>query len=187
MLSRLSHGKHLRDALDVLERVRSRGVDATLAIAGEETDRGARAALVRMARDASLGPHLRLLGYRADIARLFGGFDVLLHTAHAESFGLALLEAMAHGCPVVASAGGGVPELVSHLETGWLAMPGDVGSLAEGVLAFGGDPRLAERVTANARRDVEIRFPPALEASRLAGIYGELAGGIGNRARIETT
>lgn len=177
MLSRLSHGKHLGDAVEVVAMLARRGVAAELTIAGEETDRGARSVLLRAACARGVADRLHLLGYRRDVPALLGGFDVLLHTAHAESFGLAILEAMAHGCPVVASAGGGVGELVEHRRTGWLAPPGDVAGLADGLLALEGDPALAGALASDARALVASAFTPAREAERLARLYGEVASG----------
>lgn len=189
MLSRLSHGKHLDDALGVLEQVRRRGIAAELVIAGEETDAGARVALLRRARERGVAGRLRLFGYRADVAALLDGFDVLLHTAHAESFGLAILEAMAHGCPVVASAGGGVPEIVRHETSGWLAPAGDVTALADGVVGCLVDRASAISRAAVARAEATARFSPVAEADGLLRLYRELLdGGVasGRRARIAT-
>ena len=177
MSSRLSHGKHLTDAIELLTLLERRGVAAELVIAGEETDRGARVGLLRAARVRGVSGRLRLLGYRRDVPALLARFDVLLHTAHAESFGLAILEAMAHGCPVVASAGGGVPELVEHGRTGWLAPPGDVAALADGSVALHRDLVLAERLASAARAHVATELTPALEAERLERLYREVASG----------
>ncbi len=190
MLSRLSHGKHLADAVAVLEQVRRGGRDAELVVAGEETDFGARLGLLRLAAERGLGQHVRLLGFRRDLASLLASFDVLLHTAHAESFGLAILEAMAHGCPVVASAGGGVPELLSHDATALLAQPGDVAALAAHVSRSLGDRASAVGRAAAARAQAIARFSPRAEAEALCLVYGEaLAAGSpsGDRARIATS
>lgn len=190
MLSRLSHGKHLADAVAVLKHVRRAGRDAALWIAGEETDCGARRELLRLAAERGLGEHVHLLGFRRDIASLLASFDVLLHTAHAESFGLAILEAMAHGCPVVASAGGGVPEVLSHEATGLLAPPGDVAALAGHVSRSLDDRPSAVGRAALARAQVIARFSPRAEAEALCRVYGEALAGdasSGKRARIATS
>ncbi len=176
MLSRLSWGKHLSDALGVLARVRERGIEASLVVAGEETDRGARRALLEEAERRSLESHVRLLGHRADRSALLRSFDLLLHTAHAESFGLSILEAMAHGCPVVAAAGGGVPELVRAGVTAQVAAPGDVAALAAGAEALLADRELAQSMASEAAADVARRFPPAAEAAALASLYRESLG-----------
>lgn len=193
MLSRLSDGKHLADAVAVLATLAGRGVATELFVAGEETDRGARLALLRAAREHGVSDRLSLLGHRHDVPALLARADLLLHTAHAESFGLAVLEAMAHRCPVVAAAGGGIPELVEHGRTGWLAPPGDVTALADGVTAIAHSAALAESLASAARTHAATAFGPALEAERLTRLYGEVASAgtlartAGRAARIETS
>src|SRR5262245_26758466 len=66
------------------------------------------------------GDHVRYLGYRADVSEVLPRADLLLMASRAESFCLAALEAMACGVPVLASAVGGLTELVEHGRHGYL-------------------------------------------------------------------
>jgi glycosyltransferase involved in cell wall biosynthesis len=89
----------------------------------------------------------------------------------SELLGLAVLEAMASGTPVIASRIGGVPEIVRDGETGFLVPPGDVPALGERLHQVLGDQALARRLGANAREDVLDRWTWARVAERCLAAY----------------
>ncbi len=95
------------------------------------------------------------------------------HIRVSELLGLSLLEAMASGTPVVASAVGGVPEIVRDGETGFLVPPGDVSALRERVAQLLGDERLARRLGANAREHILQRFTWDKVAERCLTAYSD--------------
>jgi glycosyltransferase involved in cell wall biosynthesis len=82
---------------------------------------------------------LTLPGYVADPATLLAALDLFLMPSRSEGWGLAALEAMASGLPVIASNTGGLAELIVHGETGWLIAPGDSRALAEAILEAAAD------------------------------------------------
>jgi colanic acid/amylovoran biosynthesis glycosyltransferase len=94
----------------------------------------------------------------ADVARRLAWADVLLHAATSEGFGNAVVEAQAHGVPVVCTDADGLPENVAHGETGLVVPRRDPAALADalGLLAADGDRRAA--MGAAGRRRVEHRF-----------------------------
>lgn len=94
--------------------------------------------------------------------------------AITELLGLAVLEAMASGTPVVCSRLGGPPEVVRDGETGFLVTPGDVGELRDRLAELLGDPALAERMGRAARAWVLERFTWAACAERCLRAYAEL-------------
>ena len=94
----------------------------------------------------------------------------------SELLGLAVLEAMASGTPVVCSRIGGVPEIVRDGETGFLVRPGDVGELHERLSQLLADRRLAERLGRTGREWVLERFTWETCARRCLEAYGELSG-----------
>jgi glycosyltransferase involved in cell wall biosynthesis len=91
--------------------------------------------------------------------------------AVSELLGLAVLEAMASGTPVIASRVGGVPEIVRDGETGFLVPPGDVGLLRDRLQQVLADPSLARRLGDNARQDVLERFTWHAVAERCLTAY----------------
>jgi glycosyltransferase involved in cell wall biosynthesis len=92
----------------------------------------------------------------------------------SELLGLAVLEAMASGTPVIASRIGGLPEVVRHGETGFLVEPGDVGELRERLIEVLSKPALAARLGRNARELAEHRFTWQACADRCLAAYREL-------------
>jgi glycosyltransferase involved in cell wall biosynthesis len=91
----------------------------------------------------------------------------------SELLGLSLLEAMASGTPVIASAVGGVPEIVRDGITGFLVPPGEVDALRERIARLLGDPALARRLGDNARSEVLERFTWAHVAERCLRAYSD--------------
>lgn len=92
----------------------------------------------------------------------------------SELLGLAVLEAMASGTPVVCSRLGGLPEVVEHGVTGFLVEPGDVRELRERLAALLSNPALARRIGRNARELVLDRFTWQACAERCLSVYEEL-------------
>jgi glycosyltransferase involved in cell wall biosynthesis len=125
---RLEEQKGHAVLFDALAEVGRRGLDFTLAVAGEGSLRGQ---LEERARQLGLEKQVHFVGTLEDPGPLLAAADAVLLPSLWEGLPLTLLEAMARARPVVASAVGGVPEVVTHGENGWLVPPGDVTALAE--------------------------------------------------------
>jgi glycosyltransferase involved in cell wall biosynthesis len=97
---------------------------------------------------------------------------------------MSLLESMAAGCPVVATAVGGIPDLVSHGVNGLLVRPGDTQALADAVARVLADPKLARSLGRAARATVAARFTPERSLERLGQIYTALGLDTGDRLFI---
>jgi N-acetyl-alpha-D-glucosaminyl L-malate synthase BshA len=132
--------KRLRDVVRVFAGVR-KVLKAKLILVGDgpESD-----AAQREVADLGVKRDVRFFGRVDDIADLLRGADLFLLPSETESFGLAALEAMACGVPVVASDAGGIPEVVVHGETGFLAPVGDVAAMTDRSLEALGDPARLE-------------------------------------------
>jgi glycosyltransferase involved in cell wall biosynthesis len=141
----------LIDALAHLDRA-GRRFEALLVGDGPE-----RAALEARARAVGIGDRVRFAGESREVARLLPTMDVFVLPSREEGIANALLEAMAAGRPVVATAVGGTPEVVAAGETGWLVPPGSPEALAE-ALAEALEPGEAARRGLAARRAVIERM-----------------------------
>jgi glycosyltransferase involved in cell wall biosynthesis len=121
-----------------------------------------------------LGERFRLLGHRPDAASLMSGFDVFCLPSHHEGLPIALMEALAHGLPIVATCVGGLTELVTNGRDAVLVPPGRPGELAAALLAVlrdhGARERMSERALETARA-LDI----ALSVAEVEAIYDEVA------------
>ena len=150
-LGRLDRRKGLDTALAALANV----ADAELVIVGEGEEREA---LTARARELGLASRVRWAGYQVDVRDEIAKADVALSSARAEGLGIALLEAMAMGKPVVALPTGGVPEIVQDGVTGWLATGSDAASLTRVMREAVSDRPETKRRGAHARDRVVDRF-----------------------------
>lgn len=128
-VSRLERQKGLDVAIRALARVREHEPRAELVVLGEGPERAALAGLA-----AELAVPVHLLGRVPDVAAWLRRAELLVHPARWEGFGLALLEAMLGGLPVVASRVSSIPEIVADGETGLLVRPDDPAALADAVV-----------------------------------------------------
>lgn len=118
---------------------------------------------------------VRLLGFRHDLPRLLPCLDVLVHPAEREGLGVSLLQAAACGVPLVASAVGGIPEVVR--DNGRLVPPGDSATLATALADVLDEPAAAARMGAHGRRWVEQQFSLAAMVTGNLAVYQRLLGG----------
>jgi len=112
-------------------------------------------------------------GFRTDVARVMGGFDVFVLSTHFEGLPLVILEAMAMQIPVVATAVNGIPELITSESVGLLAPHEDDEALANQLLALLRDPARARRVAAAGRELVERQFSARAFGENIAALYAD--------------
>jgi glycosyltransferase involved in cell wall biosynthesis len=171
MVAVLRPGKGHDVAVAAMTTLRARLPRARLLILG---DGPGRRAIARLA--APLGDAVVLAGHRDDVPSVLAAADAVLHPTAHDAFPSALLEAMAAGLPAVATAVGGIPEIVRDGETGVLvpapARAGDVAAALERLL---GDAGLRAAMGAAGRRRFEERFSADRWAQRLRDAY-EAAG-----------
>jgi glycosyltransferase involved in cell wall biosynthesis len=132
----------VKDQIGVLEAfacLRDKWPRALLVIVGDGPCRGA---LEARSRRPDLVGRVRLLGERADVPDILRAIDIYMLPSIAEGISNTVLEAMASGLPVIATAVGGNPELVDDGVTGTLVPVGDRPALAGALAAYLGDPHL---------------------------------------------
>lgn len=131
-----------------------------------------------------LEARVKLVGFRDDLATLLPGLDVVLHPARAEGLGVAVLEALAAGVPVLAASSGGIVDVIEHGRHGLLASPGDGRAWLEALDALLSDPDLARRLAAAGRRRVVEHFSAARMAEGNLAVYaGVLRAAAADRGR----
>jgi glycosyltransferase involved in cell wall biosynthesis len=119
---------------------------------------------------------VRWLGFHNDADAIWAAADVaVVPSTRPEPLGLVAIEAAAAGLPVVASAHGGVAEVVRDGQTGLLVPPGDATALATAVRLLADDPDLAARMGQAGRRRVEKHFGVGRMLAELQALYDELA------------
>lgn len=154
-VGRLTEVKRQDVLLRAFARVQARLPDAHLVVVG---DGPRRADLERLARELEVAHRVRFVGFQPSSAPYLHAMDVFALTSRSEGMPQALLEACVAGRPVVASAVGGVPEVVTHDRTGLLFPDGDEGRLADGLLALLADRGRGRALGAAARDLVEGRY-----------------------------
>lgn len=127
--------------------------------------------LVALARQLQINGACHFLGPRADVHDLTAAMDMFVLPSLNEGMPMAILEAMALGTPVVATAVGGVPEVVQHRVTGLLVPPGDERALAAACLELARDRERATRLGAQARRVVMEEFSHEQNGQALIDVY----------------
>jgi L-malate glycosyltransferase len=156
------------DLLRAAAMLRDRGMPCTVALAGDGPEREA---LRRLA--AELGVDARLLGPRTDVDALLARADVVVLPSLTEGLSNAVMEAMAAGRPVVATAVGGTPELLAD-GRGVLVPPGDPWALADALGAVLAGPEYAWRLGEEARRWSREHLRADTMVARHVALYDEL-------------
>jgi len=128
-------------------------------------------ALARYARELGIEEAVRFLGFVSPIEAAFEDAAIVVVPSLGEGFGMVALEAMERRRPVIASAVGGLPEIVADGETGLVVPPADVGALADAIVALAGDlPRAAE-MGAVGRVRALAEFTPERCVERIEALY----------------
>lgn len=146
--------KRIRDVVRTFARVQKE-VPSRLVFVGDGPERPAAA---EEAREQGITERVVFLGKQDSVAEIMACADLLLLPSQNESFGLVALEAMASGVPVIASRAGGLPEVVDHGETGFLAPVGDVEAMADGAAHILRDPETWRRFSEQSRRSAVERY-----------------------------
>jgi glycosyltransferase involved in cell wall biosynthesis len=165
-VGRLVARKGVAVLIEALARVRARGVEARLDIVGEGPERPVLETLVD---ERDLGAAARFHGILdgAGVAAVLRRSGLLVVPSFSEGLPVVIMEAMAGGLPVVASAVDGIPELVRDGDTGLLVPPGDPERLAQAILTLLHDPAMAGRMGEAGRSLVARRHDARRNAARL--------------------
>jgi len=146
--------KRVGDVVRIFARVAAQ-IEARLILVGDGPEAGL---AMQLAHDLGVSDRVRFTGVVDRVAPLLLAANLLLLPSETESFGLVALEAMASGVPVIASDVGGLPEVVEHGVTGFLAPVGDVDKMAEYAVRILSDCEMCQAFTLAARKRAVEKF-----------------------------
>ncbi|MGS1010074.1 glycosyltransferase family 4 protein [Achromobacter anxifer] len=152
------------DLLRVVQRLRAQGLPATALVVGMPTasTKPYAYALHQLTVDLGISEHVVFAGHRNNVAEMIRAADVVLVPSATEAWSRVVPESFAARRPVVASDVGGLPEIVTPGQTGWLAPPGDIAAYTERIMRIRGNPAQTAAMVGNARAFADANF-------RLAG------------------
>jgi len=184
--AQLSPWKGQLDALEAFALLRASRPDAHLIVAGAVKFTGKHCrydnlryydALVARAERPDLRGYAHLVGDLDDVAALYSAATLLVVPSWAEPFGRVVVEAMAAGCPVLATRAGGIPEIVTHGVDGWLTPPRDPAALARALALLLNDRALRARLALHGRATVQERFALSDYMETLEAVWDCVYGG----------
>ena len=163
--------KRVPDVVRVFATVRAT-MPSKLLLIGDGQDRPV---AMELAETLGVERDIIFLGKQDDVESLLATADLFLLPSQEEAFGLAALEAMSCGVPVIATTVGGLPEVVEDGKTGFLLPPGDVDGMARAALDLLNDPPRHAEFRAAARERAVTLFDTNLVVPQYEAYYGEIA------------
>lgn len=149
------HDIALRGFAEMLASGGAAAADSVLVLAG---DGPMRAEMERLAAELGLGERIKFLGHRTDVPDLMAAADILLLTSRSEAQSQALTQGIGLGIPAVATAVGGVPEVIIHEQTGLLVPPNEPAPVAAALLRLQQSPDLRRQLGDNGKRHALKRY-----------------------------
>lgn len=166
---KLDKGKGVFDLLLATERVCKKYPAARLLFVGVGP---AQKQLALQSEKLGLKEKVIFAGLQRDMIRLFSVMDIfVLASTTREAFGMALIEAMAMGIPVIGTAIGGIPEIIQNKNNGILVPANDSQSLAEGIINYIENKEFAKRICLEGRKTVENKFTNKIMADGFEELF----------------
>lgn len=172
ILANLIPYKGHHDFLVAAANVRQRYPDAYFVCIGE--DRGIQPELEHLCDTLGLRDHVIFTGVVLNVSEILPIFDIQVSASHEEGFAHVILEGMACGKPIVATAVGGTPEAIRDKVTGLLVPPKNPEALATAILALLDQPEWAAQLGQHARQHVETHFSVDHMITTLERLYLDL-------------
>ena len=171
VIARLSPEKGVEVFLQAMKRIVKDVpcVKAVLVGEGQEADR-----LKAMVKIGGLTSHVHFAGYQTDISSIYSALDLVVIPSHSEGLPNVLLEAFLHRRSAVATAVGGIPEVMQGDLSGWLVPPADPAKLADTMIKALKSPQLRARFGELGAQVVSEKFMPARRAEQFLMMYKEL-------------
>lgn len=170
-IGRLSEGKGFHELLEAFILLKARHLPVELLVAGSFVDAAYQRRILNRVTECGWQESIHFLGQQQDLTPLYEAIDLLVVPSANEPFGRVVIEAMAQGVPCVGANAGGIPEIITDHETGWLYPPGQVEALAELMADLSGSLWKLETIRQNARRMVCERFNIETQIRMLRACY----------------
>jgi glycosyltransferase involved in cell wall biosynthesis len=167
-VARFSPVKNHKLLVEAFAQVARAHADVYLLLVG---DGPLRPDIVARVTALGIGDRVRFLGQRSDLPPVYRELDLFVLSSNAEGTSMSILEAMASGLPIVATAVGGTPDLLGHGEGGVLVSPNDAGALATGITRLILDPSLRDDLGRRARERAVARFNEETVLDRYEQLY----------------
>lgn len=173
VIGRVAKAKGQDLALKALAECKNELPHLHLAFIGRSTSEEFEALLRHQAENAGLTDRVHFMGERKDIVGLVDSLDLLLVPSEMESFGLAALEAMTRGKPVIAARVGGLPEVVEDGVTG-LVLPLDPMAWRDGLIHLASDAERSREMGRAGQQNAKANFSVEKMVEKLEAVYNEV-------------
>jgi N-acetyl-alpha-D-glucosaminyl L-malate synthase BshA len=159
--------KRVMDVIRIFEKV-DKEVPSKLLLIGDGPDRFE---CEQLCRQLNITHKVKFLGKQEAIIDILNASDLFLLPSQSESFGLAALEAMSCGLPVIASSVGGLPELIKHNETGFISEIGDIDRMSKYAIELLCNEKKYEMFSKNARKKAIEKFDKSIIVPMYEKLY----------------
>jgi glycosyltransferase involved in cell wall biosynthesis len=173
-VGRIIRRKRHEDAIKTFSVLAKDYPELRLGIAGSVQDVSYYNELVKLVGGLGLTDRVEFLGVRKDILGLMQNCDALFHCAESEGFGWVVVEAMAVGLPVIASAVDGPKDIIDEGKTGLLVPTGDVSGFANAARSLLDKPEFSRDLAQKARRSVDEKFSANRMVEAISDVYREI-------------
>jgi glycosyltransferase involved in cell wall biosynthesis len=172
-VARLHNVKDHETLLRAFRLLRQRRTNARLLLVGKGDEAGK---LRELAAGLRLLGDVIFAGFRSDLPELYAAMDATCYTSRREGFGIAALESMAVGLPVVATSAPGLTTFLRHKENSLLAPVGDAIGIASALEAIMTQPELAQAITKSAKEEVKTKFSLARVLEQYKELVEDITG-----------
>ena len=168
--------KGYEDFLRAAASVRQSAPESFFVISGVDSSAGQtyQSTLERLIRELDLRDHVRLISWMDDITELYCALNIFVSASHSESFGLAIVEAMAAGAAIIATQTEGAREIIQDGETGRLVSIADAEQMAQVIISLLRDSETRQQMADAARTAVREEFSLARMVDETEALYGEV-------------
>jgi glycosyltransferase involved in cell wall biosynthesis len=160
--------------LEAIAPVLLREPPLQVAVTGGEVDEFAARARSRI-RELGIADRVHMVGWVSDMPAFYRACDVVCIPSRAEPFGRTAIEAFAAQTPVIASAVGGLQDIVTDGETGWLIPYGDSDALQSAVMDAFNHPDMRQKLSANARQVAEVKYHERVYKQRIVELVTQVS------------